>query len=474
MSNPTALVDHVYQMLINDRLELLRNEEYYLFFYYDNDLLKSLYTESQVQLPGHLLHNQHINYYDDYDHYDQNDYYENIPIYFSSKLYEFKNIVLVTDHRGQESEIPECTLIISPEPNVFEALKQKIFSICQGIMRNQAVNNLFVANVESTDLPQTFAFNISKHIQILNLKWCDFPSQTLSHLMQQINECSTLRKIDLQCTTLQSVSSLTLSNKTSLTDLNLSGMHMSQELSRSVCHQLTYLTQLKHLDLSDNDLSLVDMIHLSNKPNLSYLDCQETKMSTKLSKDVMGQLTYTTYLRKLDLSGNSLRGCLTSLVPDPNPGLYQLKELKLCDTALNKDDLHHLSNAMFSNKLPNVGILDLSHNTLSGCLSSLLPDLHPELPELEELYLSCTALNKDDLQHLTHSIQTHKLPGLNHLELFVNKLSEMETDVEHMVHTCVTHHQRELYLWLLGNGLSDAFKKKWEQRCAGTKIELEF
>ena len=81
MSDPTPLVDHVYQMMINDKLEQMRNEKYYYSSLYDNGLLKSLYTESQVQLPGHPLHNQHINYYDHSD-----DDIENIPIYLPSKL----------------------------------------------------------------------------------------------------------------------------------------------------------------------------------------------------------------------------------------------------------------------------------------------------------------------------------------------------------------------------------------------------
>ena len=84
-------------------------------------------------------------------------------------------------------------------------------------MRNQAVNHLFVENVKSTDLPQKFAFDISRNIQSLTLKQCTFPSRTLKHLMEQIKVCSMLRKIDLQYTNLEDVSSMTLSKEASLT-----------------------------------------------------------------------------------------------------------------------------------------------------------------------------------------------------------------------------------------------------------------
>ena len=107
MSDPTPIVDHVYQMVIDDKLHWIRNDSYYYLFHYHNDLLKTLYCESQVQLPGHPLHNKYINYYNDRD---------TTPIYFPSKVYEFHyvkhDIVLASEHREQEVEIPECALII--------------------------------------------------------------------------------------------------------------------------------------------------------------------------------------------------------------------------------------------------------------------------------------------------------------------------------------------------------------------------
>ena len=66
-------------------------------------------------------------------------------------------------------------------------------------------------------------------------------------------------------------------------------------------------------------------------------------MSTKLGKNMIAQVRYITYLSKLDLSYNSLTGCLSTFLPDPHPELPELNELRLSNTALNKDDLQHLS-----------------------------------------------------------------------------------------------------------------------------------
>ena len=68
MSDPTPLVDHVYQKWIDNYLEEIRCDEYNEQDVYkhdnDTDLLKALYAESKVQLPGSPLHNNNINYHD--------------------------------------------------------------------------------------------------------------------------------------------------------------------------------------------------------------------------------------------------------------------------------------------------------------------------------------------------------------------------------------------------------------------------
>ena len=183
-------------------------------------------------------------------------------------------------------------------------------------------------------------------------------------------------------------------------------------------------------------------------------------MRTNLSKNVIGQLTNITHLSKLDLSNNTLTGCLTSFLPDPHPELPELEHLHLVDTALNKEDLCHLLSMAY--KLPKLYSLNLSRNTLTGCLSSFLSDQHPGLPELKELHLELTRLNKDDLQHLTRLIQTHKLHALKELDLDDNNFREIETDVEHLIETCVNYHLR--WLGMQGNNLSDSFREELMQR----------
>ena len=100
-------------------------------------------------------------------------------------------------------------------------------------------------------------------------------------------------------------------------------------------------------------------------------------------------------------------------------------------------------------KFSNLRKLNLSYNTLTGCVSSLLSSHNTGLLVLVNLNLTATSLNQNDLQHLTYLTQTHKLPGLEQLYIEFNGFCEMETDVEHLIEACVTHHQRELRLGII-------------------------
>ena len=86
MSDPTPLVDHVYQMWIDEQLQHTRNKSVLPQEMHAEDFLGSLYKESRVKLKGHPLHNQHINYY---NHLSE-EYRDTAPIHIPSKFYWFR------------------------------------------------------------------------------------------------------------------------------------------------------------------------------------------------------------------------------------------------------------------------------------------------------------------------------------------------------------------------------------------------
>ena len=408
--DPTPIIHHVYECWVKDGQKSA-----------GKTLIGLMYNETGLPVPKDLLHNRWINYYD----HEKGLTADTSPVYVPSRFYLFNkmNVNISCNIEPGITDVPECTLSITKPA---KTVTKNLLSICHKICQHQAVRNLYMEWVFCKHLPEPRAFTISKNMESLKIKECILPTQTLSHLMKQINGCSALRVLDLSWTPLTGC---------------LSGFLPDPHPG---------LPELEELNLWETALNKDDLQHLSH-----------ITQSNKLPK-----------LRILDLSGNTLTGCLLSVLPGNPHCLPQLQELDLNCTRLNKEDLQHLSRITQSNKLPTLRILDLSENTLTGCLSNLLPDNPHGLPELQKLKLANSRLTKDDLQHLTHLIQTHKLPGLDYLDLSFNSLNEKETDVEHLIDACVTHHQRELELSLWFYDLSEAFEEKWKRRCAGTKIEL--
>ena len=453
MCDPTPLVDHVYQKWIDEHFD-------------NTDLLKALYAESKVQLPGSVLHNNNINYY---DHTENS--LDTSPAYTPSKMYVFlemkANVLCKFNASEQEAKIPDCTLVIR-SPNT--AVTNSLLVACQRISKYQPIVDLHMFEVSWKYQSESDEFNLSENAQSLIMQSCCLPSQPLKCLIHKLSECNTIRIIDLSNTNLEAVSSLTLSNKTSLTHLDLSETKMSAGLCNSICQQLTDITHMEHLNMSNNDLSQVSKFTLSNKKTLRYLNLENTHMSLTLYYSICQQLTDLESLKQffvsredscykicddgflecflsdkhlpthvcrcvlcqinqfsslpsIEITDSPLTGCLSSFLPDPHPGLPELKQLTLKRTALHKEDLQHLFSIIQLNKLPKLRILDLSFNTLTGCLSIFLADPHPGLPELGYLYLDRTALNKEDLQHFSHITQNNKLPKLRELDLSQNTLT---------------------------------------------------
>ena len=315
------------------------------------------------------------------------------------------------EHEEQKQGYGQCSMTIyAPYELITKSLLSAIHSICQ----YQTVNDLDMAFFRCRDVEEGGVFNISKNAQSIKLHKCSLPSETLNHLIQQINDCNTLRKISFHSTDLGLESSLILTNKIALTYLELKEAKMSVDMVKHVCQQITHLSQLEYINLAQISLEQIDL-NLRNMTKLIRLNLSGSRMSRDGCIDIFKQLNSLLFLQDINISRNTLTGCLSSFLPDPHPGLPELEWLNLWSTSLNKEDLFHLLS--IAHKLPKLQILDLSGHTLTGCLSSFLTDPHPGLPELKRLHLESTALNKDDLQHLFSIIQFNKLPKLTELHL---------------------------------------------------------
>ena len=382
----------------------------------DKRIVEAIFHEAGLGVPKNLFHNQWINHYNHEDDDEMKRPRDTMAVQIPSKLYLFdyikENVCEVKERKGNE-DTRNCEIrIYKPDASAAKNLLQIICRISQ----LQSVTDLHLDWVECRYLQEPVLLNLSKFAQSVTLKRCNLPPKTLNHLIEQISQCTTVDNIDLHWTKLSDVSSLTLSNKPSLTHLDLNLTHMSQALVQDVCQQIKHLIHLEFLDLSGNDLSSIPALHLGNSKSLRHLDLRRTRMSLDVCKQVIREV----------------------------------------------DNLAHLEH------------LDLSGNKLTDCLQYFLPHSHLGMPSLETLYLKEAALSSRDLKHLSNLLQSSKMPQLRSLHLN-NALSLVsEEDVAQLIETCVKQSKDYFILSLEDNNLSSTFKERWKQRCSGTHVRVYF
>ena len=332
----------------------------------NTDLLKALYSESKVQLPGSALHNNNINYY---DHRGAN--LDTTPVYIPSKMY------------------------------VFMEMKANVMCKFNGSEQ---------------------VFNLSKNAHSVVVESCRLPSQALNHLIHKLSECSKICKIHLSNTSLEDVLSLTLGDKTALAHLDLSRTNLSTELCKSICQQVTVITHMEYLSMAENDLSHISNFTLSK--TLRYLNLQNINMSADLCQGILQQVTHIADLEYLNMSNNDLSQVSKFTLSNKKTLKYlnlenthmsltlyysicqQLTDLeslkqffvsredscyKICEDVFLEcflSDKHlptHVCTHVLRqiNRFSNLRCIKLADSPLTGCLSSFLPDPHPGLPKLE-------------------------------------------------------------------------------------------
>ena len=257
--------------------------------------------------------------------------------------------------------------------------------------------------------------------------------------------------------------------------LQLDQCLMPEDTWRILFRSLRTCKHITHLDLSYNKLGdtakyLAWSIHQSplQKLNLSYCS-----MSAKAFDDLFGILTRCKRLSYLDVSGNMvgdagrhLAGAIKSWGEDPPLETFIAEHCFI--PIFVWPDLTSLSAC---SKLVH---LDLSHNNLTGCLSSFLPGANQILAYLEELLLDCCSLSRKDLQHLIKYVDSKKLPSLKNLYLHDNSLFRMKDALGELIQCFIDHcNERKVKLWVQGNFLPQSFIDTWIRQCENTNVSLD-
>ena len=126
-------------------------------------------------------------------------------------------------------------------------------------------------------------------------------------------------------------------------------------------------------------------------------------------------------LRLLDLSNNILTDTMRSLFGDSDRVVFkELYSLRINNTGLTRSDLAILSQNLKEGKLPHLKYMDLSGNTLTNNLGTLLDAINQNL---KLLHLDETHLADTDVRNLCSAITGKKFLKLEEISLRFNNLT---------------------------------------------------
>ena len=278
-------------------------------------------------------------------------------------------------------------------------------------------------------------------LQKLNLRWCSIPEQVWAEVLQSLSSCKQLSDLDLSHNTIgeaghylaQSIASW--GDNPPLEKLYLGSCSLPEQVWAEVLQSLSSCKQLTDLGLSNNIIGEAgryltqSITSWGDNSSLQKLDLSHCSIPEQVWPDLLQSLSYCKQLTDLRLSNNIIGEAgryLTQSITSwgDNPPLRCLY--------LNGCSIPAQVWAEFLQSLSSCGRLKemyLSCNTLTGCLSSFLSEPNAGLTSLYHLELEQTALNKSDIQHLTHLIQTKKLSGFKGLWLEEESWTDVEDEL---------------------------------------------
>ena len=159
-----------------------------------------------------------------------------------------------------------------------------------------------------------------------------------------------------------------------------------------------------------------------------------------------------------------------------------MQNLDLSDANLSKADISSLSQAIACGRLSQLKILELSGNVLTDCMANLFgTNDYPKFASLQELDLSETSLNNDDLLRVSAAVKHGQLPQLRSLNLARNDVEEMEDTVINLTENCKEQYKETILLYLFYCDSSDSddsndnsvkFLIRMESLCLKTNVEI--
>ena len=281
-------------------------------------------------------------------------------------------------------------------------------------------------------------------LEHLNLEYCSIPEQVWPELLQSLSSCKQLYELSLTGNKIgeaahdltQSIASWGADSP--LERLDLYNCSIPEQVWLELFQSLSSCKHLSRLSLSCNTIGeaghyLVQSItSWGDNPPLEHLDLYNCSIPEQVRLELFQSLSSCKHLSRLSLSRNTIGEAGRYLVQSITSwgADTPLQHLNLYNCSIPEQVWPELLQSLSS--CQQLRHLDLDINTITGCLSSFLSDPHPGITDLEYLDLKQTAMNKSDLQHLTHLIKSNKFPSLKRLWLTEKSWAGVEEELEQL------------------------------------------
>ena len=332
------------------------------------------------------------------------------------------------------------------------------------------------------------SFGVDPPLQQLYLSNCSIQEKECTEILQCLSEFRHLTHLRLHGNRVgkagihiaEMVERIGLDSPLQL--LYLRDCSIPSDTLREILKSLNKCKQLTHLDLGGHNLEndgghLVELIKdVYKDPGLQLLGLQNCLLPEMEVTKIVTHLSAHRQLITLNLSGNNLGNMVHRLIEGIST--QTVHSLHLANINMTRDGCERLLRKL--NKYENLISLSLEGNILTGQLSHFLCDPGSTLPSLCYLKLTNVGLNKEDVNHLKTLLESGRMPALggpddtDALWLDRNNLAEMLCELESLLNICLNHHQNELKIALWDNNLPNEFEEKWSKRCEGTHIKLLF
>ena len=296
-------------------------------------------------------------------------------------------------------------VMLSNLANLVKVLKcLEYLFMCNVMCQNEIDNS---ENNFTQALVQNSTF---KHITIVRSQ---LPSNFYSHLLTYLPEYSNLEKLDLSYSPIphESASHLeqNLPRMRTLKCLVLRQCELSDATCEAVCRSLVHLVNLRILDLTMNPIG-------------RHAEHMATAVEKQLSNNI-----------EIQLWGLYLKGCKI-----PNGVMKRLMKAW--------------------SRCPNIDRMTLIDNDMQGIVECLM---NPPPPKLRGLYLQAGRIIGQDVHSISRALLSKKLPFLHRLHLNINTLKD--EDVGKLIEILENDTERgEFCLNISDNLLSDELMNEWK------------